>query len=122
MELAAGDDDVLRRTVKRFFRSPVAGPSSQHCGAAAGCMETVMVRRKLMNAALVAAALLPFGLISCSDDSPPGGAGGSGGSGGSGGTGGTGAAPSDAGKADASTDGPAADTGGADRIPDTGPM
>jgi len=78
-----------------------------------------MVRRKLVNAALVAAALLPFGLISCSDDSPPGGAGGSGGSGGSGGTGG---APSDGGKADTSTDATAGDTGGADRIPDTGPM
>jgi hypothetical protein len=83
-------------------------------------METVMVRRKLVNAALVAAALLPFGLISCSDDSPMGGGGGTGGSGGSGGKAGSGGAPSDGGKADGpAMDAPAADAGG-DRIADTG--
>jgi hypothetical protein len=82
-------------------------------------METVMVRRKLVNAALVAAAaLLPFGLISCSDDSPPGGAGATGGAGGSGGKAGSGGAPSDAGKADA-TDAPAGDSSG-DRMADSG--
>ena len=78
-----------------------------------------MVRRKLVNAALVAAALLPFGLISCSDDSPPAGTGGSGGSGGSGGKAGTGGAPSDGGRADGGA-ADAADTGSADRIADTG--
>ena len=78
-----------------------------------------MVRRKLVNAALVAAALLSFGLISCSDDSPPpGGTGGTGGSGGSGGKAGSGGAPSDGGKADGSSGAPA--DAGADRIADTG--
>jgi hypothetical protein len=86
-----------------------------------------MVRRMLLNAAFIAAALLPLGLTSCSDDTNNGGTGatgGSGGSGGSSGTGGTGGASKDAGATDAKSDVSTSDSGGsggADRA-DTGPM
>jgi hypothetical protein len=77
-----------------------------------------MVRRKFLNAAVLAAAIFP--LSSCSDTNNPGGAGGTGGSGGTGGTGGTAGAPSkDAGPVDASTDAPSGDAA-PDKIADTG--
>jgi hypothetical protein len=83
-----------------------------------------MVRRTLLNAAVIAATLVPLGLLSCSDDNPPAGAGGSGGSGGSGGTGGTAGtagAPTDGGTSDAQSDAPTADSGRSDGRSDAPP-
>src|SRR5690242_12436886 len=79
--------------------------------------ETNMARRKVSNAAFVAAALLPLVLIACSDDNNNGSAGGAGGatggSAGTGGTGGSGGAPSDGGTTDAKADVPSSgDSGG----------
>ena len=71
-----------KETSNDSFDYPSLGlRATSRFGLGAGVRETVMVRRKLVNVALVAAALLPFGLISCSDDSPPPGGGGTGGPG-----------------------------------------
>jgi trimeric autotransporter adhesin len=85
-----------------------------------------MVRRTLVNAAFIAAAIVPLGLISCSDDTNKG-AGGTGGSGGTagtagtGGTGGTSGAPNDGGTSDAKSDAPTSDSGGGMDRADTAP-
>jgi hypothetical protein len=84
-----------------------------------------MVRRKLWNAAGIAAAVLPLVLLSCSDDNnnngASGGSGGSGGSAGTGGNSGSGGTSSDGGKSDGGTsDAPGSTDAGTDRISDAG--
>jgi hypothetical protein len=77
-----------------------------------------MVRRNLLNAVVIAAALGP---LACSDDSTPGGgAGGGGGSGGTAGTGGTGGTTKDGGASDTSTSDAGGIDGGRDVVPDAG--